>query len=330
MPTFLNLRRTLVLAVLFAIAGPAIPSFAQSRPESQFFDPVAVVDGIQLSRSECAALEKNETAIWVEADGQPACLRYFAAGLKTGPGPNPIAAIWLNGDVLGPGGRNADKRQKGFGPAVMVAQEQRLADRFGVPSIFLGRPGTYGSSGKHYTMRGRPIEADLVNAALDGLSKRYGIQSWALGGHSGGGTIVAELLARRDDVRCAVISSGASAYRTYLEARGLIKPGDKLTRFDPYVSLDKIQADPARRIFIIGDPRETNVPFSSQTLYFEGLVARGHSAWLIPLRRATDERHHDLVDFGETANEMCAAGASTETILATMKTMPEPPPRLTN
>jgi pimeloyl-ACP methyl ester carboxylesterase len=174
------------------------------------------------------------------------------------------------------------------------------------------------------------IEAALINAALDGLKKRYGIQSWALGGHSGGGTLVAEMLARRNDLRCAVISSGASAYRAYLEARGLAKAEDRLTRFDPYTSLDKIPADQKRRIFVIGDPREKNVPFSAQKLYFEGLVARGHAAWLIPLERATDARHHDLIDFGETANEMCAAGANTDTIIETLKAMPEQSPRLTN
>jgi pimeloyl-ACP methyl ester carboxylesterase len=199
-----------------------------------------------------------------------------------------------------------------------------------VPAILLGRPGTYGSGGKHCTIRGRQIKADLVNAALDGLKKRYGIRAWALGGHSGGGTLVAEMLARRDDLRCAVISSGASAYRAYLQARGLLKPGEKLTRFDPYEALDSIPADPQRRIFVIGDPRETNVPFSARKRYFEGLRARGHAAWLIPLERAKDSRHHDLVDFGELADGMCAAGESTEAIIYALRTLPEPPPRLSN
>jgi pimeloyl-ACP methyl ester carboxylesterase len=314
---------------MYTIAA-MLPSsvFAQSIPEKEPFNPVAVVNGISISRNDCDALEKHDTAIWVEADGKAACLRYYAVGLK--PDANPIAAIWMNGDVLGPKGNNADKRQSGFGPTEMVALEQRLSGRFGVPSIFLGRPGTYGSAGKHFTTRGRPIEAALISAALDGIKKRYGIQSWALGGHSGGGTLVAEMLARRNDLRCAVISSGASAYRAYLEARGLIKPGDPLTRFDPYTSLDRIPADPKRRVFIIGDPREKNVPFSAQKLYYDGLIARGHAAWLIPLERATDPRHHDLADFGETANEMCAANASTDKIVETLKAMPVQPPRLTN
>ncbi len=236
----------------------------------------------------------------------------------------------MNGDVLGPKGRSADKRQKGFGPAEMVALQKRFSERFGVPAIHLGRPGTYGSAGKHLSIRGRPLEADFVEAALNGIKRRYGIQSWALGGHSGGGTLVAEMLARRNDLRCAVISSGASAYRAYLEARGLLKRGDLLTRFDPYSSLDRVAAAPDRRIFVIGDPRETNVPFSAQRKYFDGLTSRGHAAWLVPLKKATDARHHNLVDFGETALGLCASGASTDRIIDTLKTMPEQPARLTN
>jgi pimeloyl-ACP methyl ester carboxylesterase len=305
-------------------------SFAQSVPENEQFDPVAVVNGITIDRSECAALERNETAVWVEIEGQKACMRYYAAGLKPSPGPNPVAVIWMNGDVLGPKGNKADKRQKGFGPTEMVAQERKLSSRFGAPMIFLGRPGTYGSAGKHHTMRGRPVEALLVNAAIDILKQRYDIQSLALGGHSGGGTLVAEMLARRGDLSCAVISSGAPAYRAYLESRGFIKPGETLRRFDPYTSLDNVPSNSDRRIFVIGDPRETNVPFSTQELYYKGLVARGHAAWILPLQRATDARYHNLVDFGETAIGMCAAGASTDKIIATLEAMPDQRSRVTN
>ncbi|MBT9293246.1 alpha/beta hydrolase family protein [Prosthecodimorpha staleyi] len=322
--------------VLLAWSVGANAAMAQSVPEAAPFDPVAVVNGIEIGRSDCAEFERRDTAIWVEVDGQGWCLRYYAGGLSPAAGRPPgaasvpVAAIWLNGDVLGPKGNDATKRQSGFGPTEMVALEQGLAARFGVPSIFLGRPGTYGSAGKHFTLRGRPLEARLIEAALDGLKARYRIEAWSLGGHSGGGTLVAEMLARRTDIRCAVISSGASAYRAYLEARGLIKPGEPLTRFDPYQSLDQIPADPKRRIFVIGDPRETNVPFAAQKRYFDGLVGRGHAAWLLPLERATDARHHDLVDFGETANGLCAAGASTQTIIDTLNRMPEQGPRLTN
>lgn len=315
-------------AALFAAATQGVR--AQSIPEPRNFDPAAVVAGIAIDRPTCAALERAETALWVEVDGRGSCLRYYAAGLAAAPRPNPIAMLWLNGDVLGPKGNDADKRQKGFGPVEMVALERRLSSRFGVPSLFLARPGTYGSAGKHYAVRGRPLEARLVAAAIDALKRRYHVDAWALAGHSGGGTLAAQMLAERDDLRCVVLSSGASAYRAYAEARGLLKPGAPLPRFDPYAALDRIKPAPSRRIFVIGDPRETNVPFTTQTLYFQGLVARGHAARLIPLSRAIDARHHDLVDYAETANGLCATGASTDAIVTTLTSMPAPSPRLSN
>lgn len=107
---------------------------------------------------------------------------YYSAGFKLNSEANPIAAIWMNGDVLGSHGDNADKRQSGFGTMEMVDLEQRLSHRYAVPSVYLGRPGTYGSAGKHFDMRGRPIEAEFVNAALDGIKQRYHIQTLALGG----------------------------------------------------------------------------------------------------------------------------------------------------
>ena len=180
-----------ILLALWVDPGPAM---AQSVPEAAPFDPVAVVNGIEIGRSECAALEQRDTAIWVEADRQGWCLRYYAgglspaAGLQPGAGvqpgatPVPVAAIWLNGDVLGPKGNDATKRQSGFGPTEMVALERELAARFGVPSIYLGRPGTYGSAGKHFTLRGRPLEARLVDAALDGLKAPVVLPFFMTGG----------------------------------------------------------------------------------------------------------------------------------------------------
>jgi hypothetical protein len=322
-----RLRTSGLAIVVLASAGPAL---SQSRPEPGPFDPAAVVAGIRIDRPACRAFERDETAVWVEAGGRGSCLRYYAAGLAAAPARNPVVMLWLNGDVLGPNGDNADKRQKGFGPVEMVDLERRLSARFGVPSVFLARPGTYGSAGKHHALRGRPLEADRVAAAIAVLKARYRVDAWALAGHSGGATLAAEMLARRDDLRCVVLSSGASAYRAYLEARGLLRPGATLTRFDPSASLDRIRPDRDRRIFVIGDPRETNVPFATQALYFDGLVARGHAARLVPLARATDARHHDLVDYAETANGLCATGADAGRIVKTLEAMPTPPARLSN
>lgn len=320
-------RAVMVLVALVTGTGGAA---AQSLPEDALFDPAQVVAGITLSRPQCRALEERHTAVWVTTGGTAACLRYYAAGLAVD-GSNPVAALWLHGDIMGPNPNHADKHQRGLGPAAMVEQERGLADRYGVPFVFLGRPGSYGSAGRHYTNRHRPREAALIDAAISALSKRYRVGAWTVGGHSGGGTLAAEMLARRTDIRCAVISSGAAAFRAYLEARGLTKALAKPAEwFDPAASLDAVPTDPRRRVIVMGDPRDSNVPFATQTLYAEGLRTRGHNVTLIPLERATDARHHGLVDWAEAATGLCARGEPTAAIATALAAMPDPLPRISN
>ncbi|CAO3414998.1 alpha/beta hydrolase family protein [Azospirillum endophyticum] len=325
----MSLRPLSLTAIVIAAALPAaLPAHGQSRPNEEYFSNATAAAGKTITRKRCAELEALETANWVEVGGSGECLRYYAAGLK--PDANPMVAAWMHGDIMG---SKPDKigHQEGLSVAGMIEQERRLSDRFGVPFLFLARPGAYGSSGKFWTMRHTPREAALMNAHLDLLKKRYGIREWSLGGSSAGGTLTAEFLARRTDLRCAVISSGASAYQAYLTARNattrLAKPE---TWFDPYRSLDRIAKDPARRIFVIGDPRETNVLFRTQRLYFDGLAGRGHAAWLVPLERARPPRFHGLVDFGETATGLCAQGTDTDSLLRTLETMPDQPERISN
>lgn len=305
------------------------PVLAQSRPNGEMFTNAAVARGITLSRQACGALEQQETAVWAEVSGEGACLRYYASGLTRG-GPNSIVAGWFHGDILGTKPTSIG-HQEGLGVAAMIEQSRRLAERHAVPYVFFARPGSYGSSGKAWTTRHRPKEALLMNAALDAVKRRYGIAHWALGGHSAGGQLVAEFLARRDDVRCAVLSSGPIAYRAYLEARGLTRILAAPEQwYDPYASVGKIPVDRDRRIFVIGDPRETNVPFETQSLYFDALKAHGHAAWLVPLKRAPAPRFHNLVDFGEAATGACARGQATGDILSMLAAMPEQSSRISN
>lgn len=323
-----NLPSALVLTCALIAYGSASAS-AQSVRSGEMFDPASAVGGITISRQACAELEKLETAIWVQVDAKGYCLRYYAWGLKPAPGPNPLVAGWLHGDIMGGHERTADKHMKGLGVNAMVDQERELSQRFGVPFVFLARPGSYGSAGRHFTMRSRVIEGKLIDAFLDALKARYGIKSWALGGHSGGGTQVAEMLNDRTDLRCAIISSGASAYRAYLRAHHSSGADSPLV-LDPYSGIGKIPDVPDRRIFVIGDPREENVYFHTQKLYFEGLQKKRLHAWLVPLEKAPPPEYHSLVDFGETATGLCANGTPTEQIIKTLQGMPDQKPRVSN
>lgn len=320
----------LLLGACLLVGSLAPSARAQSEPSNEMFDPVAVTKGIAISREICAAFEGQQTAVWVEVGGEGYCIRYYAAGLRPARGPNPIVAAWLNGDVQGKNpGPPADKHQAGLGVSAMIEQERVLSKKFGVPFIFVARPGTYGSSGRHWTIRHAGREAEIVRLALDMLKSRYGIEHWALGGHSGGGQLVAEMLARRRDIGCAAIASGSSAYRAYLKAHGSSRAsaGDL---FDPLESVDQIPVDLVRRIFVIGDPRDRNVLFGTQRLYFDALRNHGHAAWLLSLERGLAPEHHDLLDIAEAATGMCAQGATTPRIVETLKSMPAQAARVSN
>ncbi|WP_291694733.1 alpha/beta fold hydrolase [Bradyrhizobium sp.] len=305
----------------------SVTTFAQSLPDTGMFDPVSVINGIQTTPSACEEMVRRQTAVWVRVDGRGYCLRYYAAGVALDR-PNPVVAGWMSGDVMG--GPKGVAHQQGLGVASMIEQSATLSNRYAVPYIFLARPGTYGSSGKHYDVRHTPLEARLVDAQIDALKRRYRIDQWVLGGHSGGGTLAAEFLAWRDDIRCAVLSSPAAAYRARLEKKGFVQRLKTEVFFDPYDSIDRIPNQPGRRIFLVADPRDTNIPFSTQELYFDGLKRRGLDAWLVPLQKAPGPKYHSLVDFGETAIGMCASGATTDSILQKLRDMPQQSERISN
>ena len=318
-------RMTLAIISLALMADQAL---AQSHPGPEMFNEQDVVHGISISRPDCAKLESQETAVWVVVQGKGYCLRYYAYGLKPGREGNAVVAGWLHGDVVGGSHPKHAGHQQGLGVSAMIAQERGLSERYKVPFIFLARPGAYGSAGYHPTMASTPLEADLVAAQVAAITGRYGVRSWALGGHSGGGTLVADLIARRKDVRCAVISSGAPAHSAYLEAWGA--SGEiKAFGLNP---IDQVRAiTPSRtRVVVMGDPRDRNVLWPVQQIYQHALATRGIDSTLIPLERGLPDEFHNLVDLGEAATGLCAGGLSFPEIRARLEAMPSQRPRISN
>jgi pimeloyl-ACP methyl ester carboxylesterase len=313
---------------IIGLALTASATLAQSRSGPEMFNEQDVVHGISIPRPACAKLEAEETAVWVVVRAKGYCLRYYAYGLKPGREGNALAAGWLHGDVVGGRHPKHAGHQTGLGVDAMIAQERALSKRYKVPFVFLARPGAYGSAGYHPAMASTRIEAELVEAQVAAISARYGVRAWALGGHSGGGTLVADLIARRQDVRCAVISSGAGAHSAYLEAWGAgveIKASD----LNP---IDSVRAiEPKRlRVIVMGDPRDKNVLWPVQQLYHHALTARGIDATLMPLERGLPDEFHSLVSLAEAATGLCADGVSTAEIKARLEAMPSHAPRISN
>jgi hypothetical protein len=135
---------------------------------------------------------------------------------------------------------------------------------------------------------------------------------------------------RRDDIRCAVISSGAASFRAYLRAHGLDKAAGAPDALDPISRVGAIRPDPARRILVIGDPRDENVYFWTQQRYFEALEKQNLAAELLPLQKGEPPEFHSLVDLAETATGLCANNTATPTIVDTLHAMPAQQERVSN
>lgn len=311
---------------LFGVAS-AFGATAQSRPSPEMFSAQDVVQGIVIDRDVCRRLEREETAVWVLVRGQGYCLRYYAYGLRKGS--NALVAGWINGDVIGTSGRRAG-HQAGLGVTAMIAQEQQLSERHGVPFVFLPKPGTYGSAGKTFDLTHTKLEAEIVQAQLQAVTRRYHIRSWALGGHSAGATLVSQLIAERSDIRCAVISSGVGAMHAWRQYGETAPVPDLDKLMDPIADVDRIRPAPGFRVIVMADPRDKVAMWWVQEKYAAALREHRIDVELIPLEKAEAPNRHSLVTLAERALGECARGASTPAIVETLAAMPDQTPRISN
>jgi hypothetical protein len=260
-----------------------------------------------MTQRQCAA---SEEAIWIVQDGRGDCIRYFSFGLKD---ENPTVLIFFPGDVALPGeltaqngGSQAIYPDGDNKPELLRARMRRISQRFGLPAIFVARPGVYGSSGNHDRERRGRREVHLMSGALDELKKRHNIGNFALAGHSGGGHIVGAMLAERTDINCAAMASGILAARAHAVARGW-RANDPAIRdvYDPIDHVDEISKNSDVKIFMIGDEKDSVVPFRTQKMYFDKLIKRGLNARLVR-GQASDPQHHGLEGCGIRIAALCA------------------------
>lgn len=292
-------------ALLLLAAGCAtMPGDSRSWQRIAFtatpaFTEAAVKRGVTATRSDCARVED---AVWVESpEHGDECLRYWKAGFPAGPAGRAI--VYFHGDVwTGEGAAPSYLRLTG-------ERVQKSADdwarKLGMPYIHFGRPGTHGSSGDHRQRRRRG-ESELVSLALDQLKSRLGITEWIVVGQSGGGHLTASLLATRDDIACAVPASSVSSPRARWMLHGW--PRDSTGYDDSHEPLEALVREnkhPKLRIFVVGSPSDTNVPWSTQQL----LTARAKDVGLPVLELAGEgsgPAGHGMSDSGRRVAGWCA------------------------
>lgn len=301
-----DLRRklfVLALGLAAALHGHAqrLPMVTTDAP----FDNEALRRGVSATAAQCQALEG---AVWaVAADGQAECIRYWAAGLQ-----GRRAMVYIPPDQLA--FDQPDPAYASRGPAQMQVLAQAMQRSAQVPLILLSRPGTFGSSGDHRQRR-RELEPRLMSAALDEIGRRHGISEWVLVGLSGGGHTVASLLGWRSDIVCAVAASAVSS--PAMRWRGMGRDRD-LTGFadshEPLEHLGRAAFHPQLRVFVLGDPKDSNVLWSTQLPLAQRLQALGVQVATVT-GEGSDGQRHALGNSARLLGSQCAQDRGTPEIL---------------
>ena len=276
----------LACGLLFALVPPS--QAAQNRIEfaaAGDFSESALRSGVKATKAQC---DGTAGAVWATTrnHGQE-CLRFWAAGFNG----NRVsrALVFFHGDVLA---------ETGVPPAYLkssIAGIQRnveeTARKLGVPYLFVGRPGTHGSSGEHRQRR-RPAESALISAALDQLKARLQVSEWVVAGQSGGGHVTSALLTRRADIVCAVPTSAPSSPRIRWTLRGMKRDSTGFTdSYEPGEHLQGAKLHPKLRVFVLGDPNDSNVPWPSQTIMADNLKQVGAAVDILTGRGAGPRAH---------------------------------------
>jgi hypothetical protein len=184
--------------------------------ETDPFSGSELLRGKRIAQAECAALPG---AVWVAVDQQGECIRYYHS---TAGGSGPEAVVLVSSEVASTSARGVLKPYDFYvklSPAAMQDQSVRWSRSLRMPYVYLGRPGTYGSSGE-YAKRRTAREIDLVSATLEAIKTRHGYTRLHLAGYSEGGHATAALLARGTDVRCVVLASSLLSVRSRLAESG--------------------------------------------------------------------------------------------------------------
>ncbi len=294
------------------------------------FGREGLISGATATAAGCRALPDG---LWVgTGGGRHECLRYAAAGMA---GSERTALVYISGDPEGASYRAAAGRPHLEGASEhyeqsaetrRAAAEALSAAQGGAPAILLSRPGMHGASGDHARDRHTPDEVELMDEALTQLRRRYRLRDLALVGFSSGGAIVANLLARRADIRCAVIASAPLDLAGFYRQQDGLVPDHYAMRGDLADPMHTVSAiRPGAETFVLGDRRDRSVPPSA----WEGWVAAArrvglhvHAAEVDGLDRPEFGEalsHHLTAGRGIEAAQACAAGVRPARILQALR-----------
>ena len=297
-------------------AGESLTTLGELPVNADTFTEQGLRTGSYVDQETCSELPDR---VWVTVDGAGFCIRYFAAGLERLDGE---ALAFLHGDVHGI--RLADtqgfflsqprpRSYYGSSPEKRQRYLEELERRSGLehPLFAIGRPGAFGSSGHHGRISRTSGEWRIIDAVLNKLARRYGIERWSLAGQSGGSNLIAMLMGARRDLSCVALGSGGMG----------IEHGSPAVT-DPMSLARRLRPIPDLRIFLLGDPLDSIAPIEQQRAYHRTLTDAGVSARFIEFE-AKDPFHHGLGNRAIQVADMCASGFSDDELLRRLSTLPD-------
>jgi len=236
----------------------------------------------------------------VDIGSRQECIRYAAGGMGRAP---TTALVHIPGDPPGiaygyMAGRPRVEMVSEFyehtAASRRLAAEALAGAMHDLPVFLIGRTGMHGSSGNHARDRHSREAVALIDGALTELRRRHGIRDFVLSGFSSGGLVVANLLALRTDIRCAVIASAPlDLAQYYKRPDGTIPDYFTMHRgelADPLQTVQNIRS--GATVFVIGDRRDRSVPHSSWATWIA--EARRHGLRVFD----AETRGGDLPEFG--------------------------------
>jgi hypothetical protein len=275
------------------------------------FSESAVRNGVLATREQC---EKLSNGIWAEtAQGDSACLRYWTAGFSPASA-NRRAMVFFSGDAWeGPG-----RMQPGYLSATndaLAGWVRNSGANLGLPYVFLARPGIFGASGDHMQRR-RPAESRIVSAALDVLKSRMGIVEWVVAGYSGGGHVTSSLVTLRDDIVCAVPGGAPSSPRLRWQMLNVTRDSTGYDdSYEPTEHLRKGAVHPDLRIFVVGDPRDSNGVWPAQVVMADKARELGIAAEVIQAKGTGPRFHGGMDKLTRQIAGWCGQGLPTADVL---------------
>jgi len=184
-------------------------------------------------------------------------------------------------------------------------QVDRMSVTQGIPMIFLAPAAVFGSGGEYsdiYSESG----SNLLNSAIDQIVELFGPVELVLVGQSAGGMMVANLLPKRNDIRCAVISSAPLdlvAHEQFSHAHSqFLGSASPMNPIEQIASIPHIEQ---RHIYIGYSLTDQIVNSSYQIEYAERLAEHGHAVTLESAPPA-DMWGHDIVGWRYNQMFECA------------------------